>query len=88
MAYVADNLAMTINPVGGALPRLFLYLNATPDNNATIVGAGYFSDGVTKGMRIGDLVDAVNTGTPLHKRYQVLSVSGTAATVQAVGAIV
>jgi hypothetical protein len=88
MAYVPDNLAMVINPTGGALPRVFHYLNATPDSNATIIGAGYFSDGVTKGMRVGDIVDAFNVGTPLYKRYQVLSVSGAAATVQTPGAIV
>ncbi|MBZ9807694.1 hypothetical protein [Mesorhizobium sp. ESP-6-2] len=87
MAYVADNLAMVINPVGGSLPRVFLYLNATPDADATIIGASYFSDGVTKGMRVGDLVDAVNVGTAKYKRYQVASVSGAAATVAAPVAI-
>jgi len=87
MAYVADNLAMVINPVGGANPRLFMYLNATPDADATIVGASYFSDGVTKGMRVGDLVDAINVGTAKYKRYQVASVSGAAATVAAPTAI-
>jgi len=88
MAYVPDNLAMSTNPVGGgAYPRVFTYYNSTPDSDATIVGAGYFSDGVTKGMRKGDLVDCVNVATPLYKRYQVLSVSGAAATVQAPTAI-
>lgn len=87
MAYVADNLAMVINPVGGGLPRVFLYKNATPDADAAIVGSGYFSDGVTKGMRVGDLVDAIDTGTAKYKRYQVASVSGAAATVAAPTAI-
>jgi hypothetical protein len=87
MAYIADNLAMTINPTGGALPRLFLYYNADADSNATLVGASFFSDGASKGMRKGDLVDAVDVGTPKHKRYQVLSTSGAAATIQAVTAI-
>ena len=87
MAYVPDNLYLVTPSIVTTLPRLFMYKNATPDADATIVGAGYFSDGVTKGMRIGDLVDACDTGTPKHKRYQVLSVSGAAATVQAVTAI-
>jgi hypothetical protein len=87
MAYVPDNLAMVTNPVGGSLPRVFLYLNATPDADATVVGASYFSDGVTKGMRVGDLVDAINVGTAKYKRYQVASVSGAAATVAAPTAI-
>jgi hypothetical protein len=88
MAHVGDNVAMLFNGgVGGALPRVFLYHNATPDADATIVGAGYFSDGVTRGMRVGDLVDVVNTGTAKYKRYQVASVSGAAATVAAPTAI-
>jgi hypothetical protein len=87
MAYVPDNLAMVINPVGGAMPRVFMYFNSAADSDATIVGASWFSDGVTKGMRVGDLVDAINTGTAKYKRYQVASVSGAAATVAAPTAI-
>jgi hypothetical protein len=87
MAYVPDNLAMVINPVGGAMPRVFMYFNSAADSDTTIVGASWFSDGVTKGMRVGDLVDAINTGTAKYKRYQVASVSGAAATVAAPTAI-
>lgn len=87
MAYVPDNLAMVINPVSGALPRVFIYLNAAADSDATIVGASWFSDGATKGMRKGDLVDVCDTGTAKYKRYQVASVSGAAATVAAPTAI-
>lgn len=87
MAYVADNLAMVVNPVGGGvIPRLFVYQTAS-DADATIVGAGYFSDGVTKGMRVGDIVDVIATTGPKYKRYQVASVSGAAATVAAPTAI-
>jgi hypothetical protein len=88
MAYAPDNLWLGINPVGaGSYPRVFLYYNSAADSDATIVGAGYFSDGVAKGMRKGDLVDCVNVATPLYKRYQVLSTSGATATVQAPTAI-
>lgn len=87
MAYVADNLAMVFAPVGGGIiPRAFIY-QTTSDADATIVGAGYFSDGVTKGMRVGDLVFAVATTGPKYKLYQVASVSGAAATVAAPTAI-
>lgn len=87
MAYVADNLAMMVNPVGGGIkPRVFLYQTAS-DSDGTIVGAGYFSDGVTKGMRVGDIVDVIATTGPKYKRYQVASVSGAAATVAAPTAI-
>lgn len=87
MAYTADNLYLVANPTGGALPRLFFYYDAAPESDATIVGASWFSDGVTKGMRKGDMVWAIQTGTPKFKAYQVLSVSGAAATVQAPTAI-
>lgn len=87
MAYVADNLAMVVNPVGGGvIPRIFVYQTAS-DSDATIVGAGYFSDGVTKGMRVGDLVEVIATTGPKYKKYQVASVSGAAATVAAPTAI-
>lgn len=88
MAYTADNLVMAFNPVGGgSIPRVFLYYDAAAESDSTIVGSGWFSDGVTKGMRKGDIIDVVQTGTPKYKRYQVASVSGAAATVAAPTAI-
>lgn len=87
MAYTPDNLAMVTEPISGAIPRTFRYLDTAPESNATIVGASWFSDGVTKGMRVGDLVEVVQTGTPKYKLYQVASVSGAAATVAAPTAI-
>ena len=87
MAYTADNLYLAINPVSGALPRFFVYYDAAPEGDSTIVGASWFADGVTKGMRKGDIVDVVQTGTPKYKRYQGASTSGAAATVAAPTAI-
>jgi hypothetical protein len=88
MAYTADNLWLGINPVGAqAYPRVFFYSDAAAESDATIVGASWFSDGATKGMRKGDLVDVVQFGTAKYKRYQVASVSGAAATVAAPTAI-
>ena len=87
MAYAADNLALVYSPVGGLAPRVFTYFNEAADADATLAGAGFFADGVSKGMRVGDLVDAVNTGTAKYKRYQVASVSGAAATVATPAAI-
>lgn len=86
MAYVADNLVLEHNGVGGYTFRTFSY-QTTSDADATIVGSGYFSDGVTKGMRVGDLVKVVATTGPKYKLYQVASVSGAAATVAAPTAI-
>jgi hypothetical protein len=88
MAYVPDSLFMSTNPVGSQVwPRLFYYYDAAAESDATLVGASFFSDGASKGMRKGDLIDVVQVGTPKYKRYQVLSVSGAAATVQAPTAI-
>lgn len=87
MAYNDNGLNLVACPIGGGYPRVFTYYNDDADADATIVGTGYFSDGVPKGMRVGDLVDAVNIGTAKYKRYQVASVSGDAATVAAPTAI-
>jgi hypothetical protein len=88
MAYLTANLNLLTQPFGAPnMPRFFSYYNADQDSDATIVGAGFFSDGVTKGMRAGDIVDAVNPTTIKYKRYQVASVSGVTATVAAPTAI-
>jgi predicted metal-dependent RNase len=85
MAYTPETLKLVTSDVGGQIPRYFTYLSA--DADATIVGASYFTDGVTKGMRVGDIVDGINATGPKYKRYQVASVSGKAATVAAPTAI-
>ncbi len=87
MAYVQDNLDLCYQPRGGTAPRVFSYDDQANETDATLVGANYFATGALCGMRKGDLVDVVQTGTPKHKRYQVQSTSGDAATVQTVVAI-
>jgi hypothetical protein len=87
MAYVADNISLLHNGVGAQGIRIFVYTDTAVESDATLVGAGYFATGVTLGMRKGDIVDVAQTATPKYKRYQVLSVSGAAATVQAPTAI-
>ena len=88
MAYKTANLNLQTQTFGGAKgPKIFTYWNEDADSDATLVGASFFSDGVTKGMAVGDIVDAVNTGTAKYKRYQVASVSGKAATIAAPTAI-
>lgn len=87
MAYVADNLSLANQTIGGVAPRRFYYYDAAAESNATIVGASWFSNGVTAGMRVGDIVEVVQTGTAKYKLYQVASVSGAAATVAAPTAI-
>jgi hypothetical protein len=79
MAYIPDNLAMVINPVGGDLQRLFFYKNTPLDTNATIIGANFVTDFRQKGGRVGDLVIAVNVGTAKKTEYQCTAVSATGA---------
>lgn len=87
MAYVADNLVLIAQPIGGIVPRVFVYQTAA-DALATITAAGYFADGVSKGMRVGDIVDVVATTGPKHSRFQVTAVTAAgAATVAAPTAI-
>lgn len=82
MAYVSAKLDIVTQRIGGLSPRFWAY-DAGSDSDATIVGTGYFSDGFTKGMQLGDIVDAVySTGTIKYKRYQVSS-AGTATSVAA-----
>lgn len=82
MAYVPDNLFLVSNGVGAqAFPRVFGYYDSAASSDATLVGTSFFSDGATKGMRVADIVDVVQTGTAKYKRYQVASVSGAAVTV-------
>lgn len=85
MAYDATKLRLVSSAIAGVAPSHWDYVSA--DADATLVGSGYFSDGVTRGMKVGDLVDVVNLTGPKYKKYQVASVSGAAATVAAPTAI-
>jgi len=88
MAYTPANLALIASgPIGSLVPRIFVYSDAAGESDATIVGASWFSDGASKGMRKGDIVDVITPATPKYKRYQVASTSGAAATVAAPTAI-
>lgn len=88
MAYAGkDNVTLLNQDIGGAVGRVWLYWNDEEDADSSIVGSGYFSDGYTLGMRIGDLVDVIEKPTAKHKRYQVTAEADPAVTVSAVTAI-
>ncbi|MES2671618.1 MAG: hypothetical protein V4673_14540 [Pseudomonadota bacterium] len=86
MAYTPATLSLIDSDLGNQSAQVWRYTTAA-DADATIVGASYFSDGAKKGMKVGDLVDAIATTGPKYKRYQVASLSGDAATVAAPTAI-
>lgn len=84
--YDSSQLRLVTQDFEGTKAKLWFYTTAA-DADGTIVGAGYFANGVKAGMAVGDLVDVVATTGPKYKRYQVASLSTTAATVAAPTAI-
>jgi hypothetical protein len=85
MAYTADTLGLVYQPTGGTVARVFIY--SSTDADGSITGSGYFSDGVAKGMRVGDLVQAVNAVAAKYKLYQATVIATGAVTVAAPTAI-
>lgn len=84
MAYAGkDQVSLVSGSISGTNGRVWLYWNDEEDADATIVGSGYFSDGYTLGMRVGDLVMAIEKPTAKYKMYQVASESDPAVTVAA-----
>lgn len=78
MAYTGSSLSQ----IGGTLEGGFkLWTYATSDSLATVKGAGYFSDGGSRGMEVGDFVLVINTVTPAFAIYAVSAVAAGAATV-------
>lgn len=86
MTYSPSTLRFIDGDIGGGAPRFWAYTSA--DGDGTITGSNYFSDGDKKGMKVGDIVDVINTTGPKYKRYQVTGVTaGSGATVAAPTAI-
>jgi hypothetical protein len=83
MAYSeANSPALTSQRVGADGGANWTYKSA--DALATVVGAGYFSNGSDLGMVVGDRVTIVDTTTPLVTDAWVSAVTaGGAATVTA-----
>jgi hypothetical protein len=78
MTYSTDNPPMLIAQGVGGTGKVWLYKDG--DDDATVNGASYFSNGVTLGMAVGDIVLVIDTATPKGSFHYVASVSGTAAT--------
>lgn len=78
MAYVVTNPPQCAVPGIGSAPAIWTYKSA--DDDATVNGASYFSNGAALGMKVGDLVYVFDSGTPKGSVHYVTSVSGAAAT--------
>lgn len=65
MAYVSSASApvLTSQSFGGVAGKEFMYRSA--DASSLVLASSYFSDGYTRGMRVGDLVllSGVSTGS-------------------------
>ena len=82
MAYTTATLNKVSAGIGSGGVNIWTY--STADALATVVGASYFSDGIAKGMKLGDVV--LLTVSNILKAGAVTAVSATAATFT-VGAI-
>jgi hypothetical protein len=79
MAYTPNTLRLVYSDVEGTVAKRWNYTTAA-DSDATITGAGYFSDGQLKGMAVGDVVEVVATTGPKLKLYQCTAVNATTGT--------
>lgn len=78
MAYATAGLRCVL-PAMGDSQAIFTYSGA--DTHTDVDAAGFFTDGVTKGMKVGDIVIVTYTTGYLATLHAVASVSGTAATI-------
>ncbi|MBO9380029.1 hypothetical protein GG804_24995 [Sphingomonas histidinilytica] len=78
MAYSVSNPPALIAEKVGGSGSVWLYKSA--DDDATVNGASYFTNGVPLGMQVGDIVLVIDTTTPKGSFCFVTSVSGDAAT--------
>ena len=54
MAYTSANLSCTVQAIAG--PSFWTYYSVDTVGAGVVNGAGYFSDGSAKGMKVGDLI--------------------------------
>lgn len=85
MAYNTNNLNVARARMGagdddsgdsGLSAALFCYVSV--DDNATVIAAGYVDDGGDKGLQVNDVVEIVDTATPLisHAVVTVVAANG------------
>jgi hypothetical protein len=80
MAYSSDALNLLKAGVANG-PALWDYTHT--DARATVEGAGYFSNAVQRGMKVGDKVIVCYTTGYVTTIHAVASISGNAATINA-----
>lgn len=79
MAYAITNPPRLMVPsMNSNGPNIWTYQSADVDD--TVNGASYFSNGVSLGMKVGDMVWVLDQTTPKGSLVYVASVTATAAT--------
>lgn len=79
MAYATSNPPqLRIPSVGGLGPQVWSYEDG--DDDATVNGAGYFSNADDLGMQVGDFVFVYDTTTPKGSLHYVSAIASGAAT--------
>mgnify|MGYP001614670608 CR=1 FL=1 len=74
MAYAASGLRLIVPAFAGS-GNLWRY--ESTDASTVVDADGYISDGQNYGMKVGDMVDVVDTDTYLTTRHLVISASTT-----------
>jgi len=78
MAYAASNPPKLMVPrVGGEGPALWVYYDG--DDDGTVNGAGYITNALELGMKVGDFMFSFDTATPKGSVHTVLTFTGSAA---------
>lgn len=78
MSYSTSIPPVLMVPAIGAKPQFWAYKSA--DDDATVNGAGYITNGVDLGMKVGDFVFVFDTATPKGSVHAVNTISGTTVT--------
>lgn len=78
MSYANTGLRCVTTGFAGS-NAVFVYQSA--DAHTDVDAAGYFTDGVSFGMKVNDVVIVIDTNTPTTTVHRVASVSGAAATI-------
>ncbi len=81
MAYNGDRLILS-TPRAPAGPQVWIYgpyssSDTQTDAVATVRAAGYISDAKQRGMRVNDVVQVVDTSTPLVSWSRVSAINAT-----------
>lgn len=76
MAYSTSNPpSKVVSDIGNQGPQLWTYKSA--DAVATVATAGYITNGLALGMKVNDIVEVLDTATPLVTTHRVSTVSST-----------